>query len=74
MGVIVAEVLTACATKSQMRRRTSRPVNLAVAMGYAPWVEEIWVNYFSNAIKYGGQPEKAFRHGWSWAPRRRPHP
>jgi signal transduction histidine kinase len=26
------------------------------ALGYAPWVEEIWVNYLSNAIKYGGQP------------------
>ena len=26
------------------------------ARGYAPWVEEIWVNYLSNAIKYGGEP------------------
>jgi PAS domain S-box-containing protein len=26
------------------------------AMGYGPWVEEIWVNYISNAIKYGGEP------------------
>lgn len=26
------------------------------AVGYAPWVEEVWVNYVSNAIKYGGQP------------------
>jgi signal transduction histidine kinase len=26
------------------------------AMGYAPWVQEIWMNYISNAIKYGGQP------------------
>jgi two-component system, sensor histidine kinase and response regulator len=26
------------------------------AYGYAPWVEEIWVNYLSNAIKYGGRP------------------
>lgn len=24
------------------------------ALGYGPWVEEIWVNYLSNAIKYGG--------------------
>ena len=24
------------------------------AVGYAPWVEEIFVNYISNAIKYGG--------------------
>ncbi|MBK8984602.1 MAG: ATP-binding protein [Chloroflexi bacterium] len=26
-----------------------------LALGYAPWVEEIWVNYLSNALKYGGQ-------------------
>ena len=25
-----------------------------VALGYAPWVEEIWANYLSNALKYGG--------------------
>ena len=25
------------------------------AVGYAPWVEEIWVNYISNALKYGGE-------------------
>jgi PAS domain S-box-containing protein len=24
-----------------------------VALGHAPWVEEIWVNYLSNALKYG---------------------
>ncbi|MBN1284170.1 MAG: PAS domain-containing sensor histidine kinase [Anaerolineae bacterium] len=26
------------------------------ALGHAPWIEEVWVNYLSNAIKYGGQP------------------
>ena len=26
------------------------------AMGYAPWLEEVWANYVSNAIKYGGRP------------------
>ncbi len=25
-------------------------------MGYAPWIEEVWTNYVSNAIKYGGRP------------------
>ena len=29
-----------------------------VAWGYGPWVEEVWVNYLSNAIKYGGQPPR----------------
>lgn len=27
-------------------------------LGYAPWIEEVWVNYISNAIKYGGSPPK----------------
>lgn len=27
-----------------------------VASGYASWVEEVWANYISNAIKYGGTP------------------
>lgn len=28
------------------------------ALGYAPWVEEVWVNYLSNALKYGGHPPR----------------
>ncbi|OQW94333.1 MAG: hybrid sensor histidine kinase/response regulator [Beggiatoa sp. IS2] len=28
------------------------------AVGYAPWVEEIWANYLSNALKYGGRPAR----------------
>ena len=26
------------------------------ALGYGPWVEEVWVNYLSNALKYGSTP------------------
>ena len=26
------------------------------AVGYVPWVEEVWASYLSNAIKYGGNP------------------
>jgi two-component system sensor histidine kinase/response regulator len=26
------------------------------AIGYEPWLEEVWTNYLSNAIKHGGQP------------------
>lgn len=28
------------------------------ALGYAPWVEAVWVNYVSNAIAYGGRPPR----------------
>ncbi|HEY89281.1 MAG TPA: response regulator [Thermoflexia bacterium] len=30
------------------------PEHWPVALGYAPWIEEVWVNYLSNALKYGG--------------------
>ena len=29
-----------------------------IAWGYGPWIEEVWVNYISNAIKYGGSPPR----------------
>ncbi len=29
-----------------------------VALGHGPWVEEVWVNYLSNALKCGGQPPR----------------
>lgn len=32
------------------------PESWPKAMGHAAWVEEIWSNYISNAIKYGGTP------------------
>lgn len=25
-------------------------------IGYGPWIEEVWTNYVSNALKYGGRP------------------
>ena len=32
------------------------PKTWSLVQGYGPWVEEVWVNYISNAIKYGGKP------------------
>jgi GAF domain-containing protein len=29
-----------------------------VALGRGQWVEEVWVNYISNALKYGGRPPR----------------
>jgi two-component system sensor histidine kinase/response regulator len=29
-----------------------------VALGYGPWIEEVWANYLSNAMKYGGRPPR----------------
>ncbi len=33
------------------------PSSWPVVWGYAGWVEEVWANYLSNAVKYGGRPE-----------------
>lgn len=32
------------------------PESWPTVWGYKPWIEEVWVNFISNAIKYGGNP------------------
>lgn len=32
------------------------PSTWPLALGYVPWVIEVWVNYISNGLKYGGSP------------------
>jgi PAS domain S-box-containing protein len=34
------------------------PASWPVALGYAPWIEEVWANYLSNGLKYGGRPPR----------------
>ena len=34
------------------------PDTWPVVLGYGVWVEEVWVNYLDNAIKYGGRPPR----------------
>ncbi|OUD13975.1 sensor histidine kinase [Thioflexithrix psekupsensis] len=34
------------------------PERWPLALGYAQWVEEVWANYVSNALKYGGHPPR----------------
>jgi signal transduction histidine kinase len=40
----------------ESRAQITIPEHWPSACGYSPWVEEVWVNYLSNAIKYGGEP------------------
>ncbi len=57
MGEIVAEAFGRLQTMvTQFEGQIIQPESWPVAHGYAPWVEEVWVNYLSNALKYGGQP------------------
>ena len=32
------------------------PARWPVVLGHALWIEELWANYISNAMKYGGRP------------------
>lgn len=32
----------------------TQPASWPAALGHGPWIETVWVNYISNAIKYGG--------------------
>jgi signal transduction histidine kinase len=43
--------------RARLRADIHIPSEWPPAIGYAPWVEEVWVNYLSNAMKYGGDPQ-----------------
>ena len=32
------------------------PDDWPIVYGYGQWIEEVWINYISNGLKYGGQP------------------
>lgn len=57
MGDILAEVQTRLGPEIAAAGADWRaPVVWPMALGYGPWLEEVWVNYISNALKYGGAP------------------
>ncbi|MBM3330486.1 HAMP domain-containing histidine kinase [candidate division WOR-3 bacterium] len=34
------------------------PDRWPLALAHGPWIEEVWANYLSNAMKYGGRPPR----------------
>jgi signal transduction histidine kinase len=61
MASIVAEVrqrLSDVIEQSQAQIALPATSAWPVTLGYAPWIEEVWVNYLGNALKYGGQPPR----------------
>ncbi|GAB4121272.1 MAG: hypothetical protein Fur005_33940 [Roseiflexaceae bacterium] len=57
MGSIVEEVLYHLQPQiQQAQAKIALPQQWSVSYGYAPWVEEVWINYLTNALKYGGTP------------------
>ncbi len=60
MDVVIDNVLRRLAMLIRERNaQIARPSGWPMTVGYAPWIEEVWANYVSNAIKYGGQPPRA---------------
>lgn len=57
MGMVVAEVEIRIAHMfSEYQVELNKPLTWHAALGYKPWIEEVWINYISNALKYGGNP------------------
>jgi PAS domain S-box-containing protein len=57
MSIILAEAQARLAHLIEERgAKIEMPAAFPAVQGYGPWVEEVWVNYLSNAIKYGGCP------------------
>ncbi len=57
MGAIIEEVvirLDHIIVESQTEIQL--PDTWPTAQGYGPWIEEVWTNYISNGLKYGGTP------------------
>jgi len=59
MGAVVNEALERLrSTVGDSQADIHLPERWDVALGHAPWVEEVWANYLSNALKYGGVPPR----------------
>ncbi len=59
MAGIVAEATQRLSSMIEERQaKIILPKTWPTALGYGPWVEEVWINYLSNAIKYGGSPPR----------------
>ncbi len=43
---------------AEHQARLILPQSYPSSLGHAPWVEEVWYNYISNALKYGGSPPR----------------
>ena len=59
MGQIVTETLQQLDNLILERQaKIKTPETWPQAHGYGPWIEEVWSNYISNALKYGGRSPK----------------
>ncbi len=55
MRMVVNEVLARLASDIKAAQaQIVTPETWPTVWSYAPWIEEVWINYISNALKYGG--------------------
>ena len=56
MALVVSNVLNRLSNLvKEHQAQIDLPEFWPAAIGYAPWIEEVWANYLSNALKHGGQ-------------------
>lgn len=59
MGAVLAEVWPRVhEMTSNAQTQIVLPEAWPPVLGYAPWLEEVWFNFVSNGIKYGGHPPR----------------
>lgn len=59
MSLIVTEALRRLSYEiDAAEAEIIQPDSYPQAIGYSAWVEEVWFNYISNGLKYGGQPPR----------------
>jgi len=58
-GSLVSQALSQLGEMlTRQRADVKLPQSWPQALGYAPWVGEVWLNLLSNALKYGGSPPR----------------
>ncbi|MCB0190567.1 MAG: response regulator [Anaerolineae bacterium] len=57
MGTLIGQVLYDLDLSiKQTEAQITIPDTWPTPLGYAPWLEVVWMNYITNALKYGGSP------------------
>ena len=57
-GIVAAALQRLADMIEEYQAEVILPASWPTALGYGPWVEEVWVNCISDAIKYGAQPPR----------------
>lgn len=57
MEMIISQVLLQLSSMVEQTHATIKtPKEWPIASGHAPWIIQVWMNYISNGLKYGGDP------------------